>query len=361
MCKSWQLVCSVVCAVCVDGLTSGFATTLVAGDPAGGSLAFLQGGSVDSSPSAAVFDAFHTTAPAHEAAAVPKPFMVLAPAIYPNEFRTIDGSGNAPGDLGKAGTVDLRNVTIGYGDGKGTPAGADRLGAREVSNIVCVQDDLILNRVNVSSFVWNWGNIVDHDIVLTRAAGPQQVFNIPVPQCDPVFDPRCTGTKILDFQRSNFTIVNSIREQINANTSFLDASVVYGSDVGRAQTMRTLDGTGHLATSDGNLMPFNLTGLPNQPGTGTASDFFLGGDVRANENLALCALQTLFVREHNFWADTLHAGDPTLRDNDLYLRARAIVNAEEQLITYRDFIPILLGPNALKPYAGYNSTVDPRV
>ena len=308
-----------------------------------------------------IFDAFHSTG-SQVTITAPVPLLLLDsdPAIYPNEFRTVDGSGNAPGDLGKAGTADLRNTTIGYGDGMGTPAGADRLGAREVSNIVCAQDGSVPNSVNVSSFVWNWGNIVDHDMVLTRTGGGGATFNIPVPQCDPVFDPRCTGTKILDFQRSVFTIINNVREQTNSNTAFLDGSFIYGSDIFRAQALRTHEG-GHLMTSDGNFMPFNLNGLPNQPGNGDPTTFFLGGDVRANENPALCALQTLFVREHNYWADTLAAGDPTLRDNGLYLRARAIVNAEEQLITYRDFIPVLLGPNALTPYAGYNSAVDPRV
>src|SRR5262249_23293953 len=152
-----------------------------------------------------------------------------------------------------------------------------------------------------------------------------------------VFDPACRGDKILDFQRSTFMIVDNIREQINSNTAFLDGSFIYGSDVFRAQTLRTHE-LGHLATSDGNLIPFNVNGLPNQPGNGNPADFFLGGDVRTNENLALATIQTLFVREHNYWADTLHAEDATLGDNDLYLRARAIVNAEEQLITYRDFI-----------------------
>ena len=48
-------------------------------------------------------------------------------------------------------------------------------------------------------------------------------------------------------------------------------------------------------------------------------------------------------------------------DDGIYQRARAIVCAEIQEITYRDFIPVLLGPNALTLYAGYNETVDPRV
>ena len=65
------------------------------------------------------------------------------------------------------------------------------------------------------------------------------------------------------------------------------------------------------------------------------------------------------MREHNQWADSF-AGQG-LSGDDIYLRARAIVGAEIQLITYRDFIPILLGPNALTPYTGYNKTVDPRV
>ncbi|MEO6970690.1 MAG: peroxidase family protein, partial [Chthoniobacterales bacterium] len=144
----------------------------------------------------------------------------------------------------------------------------------------------------------------------------------------------------------------------------LDGSVVYGSDKARQSELRTLDGTGHLKTSAGNLMMFNVNGLPNQPPADRGLDpglFFLGGDVRSNENLALSTMQNLLVREHNFWADSIKAGDPTLTDDGIYQRARAFLVAEIQLITYRDFIPILLGPNALAPYTGYKSTVDPRV
>jgi hypothetical protein len=140
--------------------------------------------------------------------------------------------------------------------------------------------------------------------------------------------------------------------------------VVYGSDKKRQKEMRMLDGTGHLKTSDGNLMMFNVNGLPNQPPPDRGLDpglFFLGGDERSNENVALSTMQNLLVREHNFWADFIKTGDPTLDDEGIYQRTRAIVGAEIQSITYRDFIPILLGPNALTPYAGYNSSVDPRV
>ena len=354
---------SIVCIACSLGAWSTFAASEATDTP--GLPIWLRAAATSNPTSRDVSNAFHTSAPnppAHEAAIIHGPILDRQVAIYPNEFRTIDGTKNAVGNLGFSGDTDLRNTTVGYDDGSGTPGGADRKSAREISNIVCAQNNQsIPNSVRVSGFVWNWGNIVDHDMVLTRVANPAEPFNIPVPQCDPIFDPGCRGDKFLDFQRSNATIIDNIRQQINGNTAYLDASFIYGSDLSRSKVLRTQDGTGHLATSDGNFMPFNVNGLPNQPGVGNPADFFLGGDVRSNENLALCALQTLFMREHNFWADTIKAGDPTLDDDGIYSRARAIVGAEIQCITYRDFIPILLGPNALPAYPGYNDTIDPRV
>ena len=309
-----------------------------------------------------VFEAFQSKSGRSTVAAGVSPLRVdAAPAIYPDEFRSLDGRNNAPKDLGAAGQVNLRNVTVGYADGSGTPAGPLRKSARDVSNIVCAQAASIVNSQPVSSFLWNWGNFVDHDMALTRVASPPEDFVIPVPKCDPSFDPRCNGLKTLPFQRASYTVVDNVRQQINANSAFIDGSVVYGSDNNRGHALRLEDGmgTGHLATSTGNLMPFNTDSLTNQPARGNPPDFFLGGDVRSNENSALCAMQTLWVREHNFWADTF--ANQGLDDDGIYLRARAIVGAEIQLITYRDFLPILLGPNALTPYTGYNQSVDPRV
>lgn len=359
-----QIARSITLVLCSLSATTLLTAAPNPGTPPAGVPVWLQFSSHLYPTSRDVFEAFESSAGPGEAFAAPAPrvFVNLPPAIYPNEFRTIDGRNNATKDLGQAGSVDLRNTTVGYGDGSGTPAGADRLGAREISNLVDAQSTLIPNSDPISSFVWNWGNIVDHDLTLIKVASPPEEFDIPVPTCDVTFDPRCLGDKVLHFQRSNYSVIDGVRQQINANSAFLDGSVVYGSDLARSRVLRTLDGTGHLASSTGNFLPFNLTGITNQPERAPdPADFFLAGDVRANENSALTAMQTLLMREHNFWADSIKSGDPTLDDDGIYLRARAIVGAEIQLITYRDFIPILLGPNALTPYVGYDQTVDPRV
>ncbi len=144
---------------------------------------------------------------------------------------------------------------------------------------------------------------------------------------------------------------------MNEITAYIDASNVYGSDVLRALELRTLDGTGQLKTSHHELLPFNVNGFPNAPDSNDPS-FFLAGDFRANEQVALTAMHTLFVREHNYWAKLFRRDFPSMNGEEVYQFARAVVGAEMQAITYNEFLPILLGPNALEPYTGYNANVN---
>jgi peroxidase len=95
------------------------------------------------------------------------------------------------------------------------------------------------------------------------------------------------------------------------------------------------------------LLPFNIDGLPN--GGGTGSHLFLAGDVRANEQVGLTAIHTLFVREHNRLADRIKAvGYLNADDEMIYQLARKLVMAEVQIITYNEFLPALLGSRAPK-------------
>lgn len=277
-------------------------------------------------------------------------------------FRSIDGSGNNlshPG-WGAAALPLLRDIAPEYADGTDAPAGPGRPNARVVSNAIAAQSGPLPNAKRRTDYLWQWGQFLDHDVVETATATPPEPFPIAVPAGDPWFDPFGTGAVLMALNRSAYVRdAQGVRQQINQITSFIDASNVYGSDPVRAEALRENDGSGRLKTSEGDLLPFNQAMLPNAPGPSAA--FFLAGDVRANEQVGLTCMHTLFVREHNHWADRLRGADPTLSGDAIYELARHIVAAEMQAITYNEFLPALLGPNALAPYRGYRPDVDPTV
>ena len=282
------------------------------------------------------------------------------------EFRTIDGSDNHTSDsaMGAAHTPLLRNVEPDYADGVSSLAGADRPSPRAISNAVADQSESIPNPLGASDYLWQWGQFLDHDIDLTDGTDPPEPAPIAVPTGDPFFDPSGSGTVEIAFNRSLYddatgTDASNPRQQVNEITSWIDASNVYGSDEVRARALRTLDGTGRLATSDGDLLPFNTAGLPNAGGD--SASLFLAGDVRANEQVGLAAMHTLFVREHNRLVARLAERHPSWVGDRLYETARRIVGAQMQVITYREFLPALLGSDALPPYRGYDPAVNGRI
>ncbi len=281
-------------------------------------------------------------------------------------YRSIDGTGNHTVHfrLGAANTTLRRMMTVEYGDGVASMAGAGRASAREVSNALCADSQPAPNPLGASDFLWQWGQFLDHDIDLTEAQEPAEPAPIAVPIGDPSFDPTGTGLATIDFNRSVYhpgtgNDAAYPRQQLNQVTHFIDASNVYGSDDVRAAALRINDGTGRLLVSAGDLLPFNTAGLPNQGGTGPG--LFLAGDVRANEQVGLTAMHVLFVREHNRLAQEIAANDPTLSGEEIYQEARRIVGALMQVITYNEFLPALLGPNALRRYRHYRFFVSPAI
>jgi hypothetical protein len=281
------------------------------------------------------------------------------------EFRSIDGMGNNPLDpeMGATGIPLIRRFASDYADGVSSLAGAQRPGARLLSNRVSAQPHHIASPGRVTDYLWQWGQFLDHDLDLSGAANPAEPADIPVPPGDPDFDPFWNGAMTIPLNRSVYhettgSDVSNPRQQLNQITAWIDGSNIYGSDPLRASMLRTNDGTGRLATSDGDLLPYNWAGMPNAGGTG--SELFLAGDVRANEQVGLTALHTLFVREHNYWADRLARRHRHRRwsGEQIYQTARRIVGAELQAISYREFLPALLGKRALSPYRGYDPGVD---
>lgn len=280
------------------------------------------------------------------------------------ELPTIDGSGNNVDnpDFGSTEIELLRIANPEYEDGVSEPAGESRPSAREISNAVAAQSESVLNDRGLTDYIWIWGQFLDHDIDLTEGADPAEEFNIEVPGGDAWFDPFSTGEVEIGLSRSVYVegdeSGDGVRQQLNQITAFLDGSVIYGSDQERADALRSFEG-GLLKTSDGDLLPFNADGLDNAGGP--TDSLFLAGDVRANENVVLSSMHTLFVREHNRIAAELAVENPDLTDEQLYQRARSIVTAELQVITYNEFLPALLGPDALGEYTGYDSTVNPGI
>ena len=187
-----------------------------------------------------------------------------------------------------------------------------------------------------------WGQFLTHDLDLastSNGSGVNGAANIAVGAGD------ILGPNPIAMTRSNFVTQGGIREQVNGITAYIDASNVYGSDATRAAALRTNGGTGaKLVTSANNLPGFNTVGLANDnSGPTPASQLFLAGDVRANENVTLTSMHTVFVREHNRLVDVISAQQPSLSNEQKYQLARKIVGAEMQAVTYNEFLPALLG------------------
>ena len=269
-----------------------------------------------------------------------------------DEVQSIDGTGNnlVNPELGSTNTEFRRVVESDYADGISEPAGEDRLSAREISNLVFDQQESLPNEQGFSNLLWQWGQFIDHDITAT-AGGEEDPFDISVPSGDIHFDPLGTGEQSISLTRTpaaDGTGVESVRQQNNTITAFLDGSMIYGSDVETAESLRAFEG-GRLAVSEGNLLPIGESG------------FFEAGDERANEQLGLISMQTLWVREHNRIADEISGNDTSLSDEDVFQSARRQVIAELQAITFNEYLPQLLGREAIDRYDGYDASVDPSI
>ncbi len=265
------------------------------------------------------------------------------------DVRSFDGVSNnvAHPEWGAAGTAFLRMDPIShYADGISQPAGvATRPNPRIVSNGIGNQAGSMPDADRRSDFVWQFGQFLDHDITLSPT-GVNEFFPIMIEDMsDPLYP-------MIPMMRSAFdattgTGTSNPRQQLNNNSSFIDASMVYGSDEARANALREYSGGRLNTTAGGGLMMRNTLLLPNaNEGPEPNETLFLTGDVRANEQIGLTSIQTLFVREHNRLADDLAADHPNWNDQQIYEHARRLVGAMVQNITYREYLPALLGPAA---------------
>jgi hypothetical protein len=293
------------------------------------------------------------------------------------EVASLDGSNNnrQHPEWGQAGTSYPRIAEANYADGASEPvAGPD---VRYVSNRIFNDGHQnIFSENRVSQWAWLWGQFIDHDIGLKAdvdAGGNPETLNLPFNADDPI-ETFSNSLGVMPFTRSAATKgtgVDNVRQQTNTISSYINASMVYGSDDARSEWLREGPVDGDLSNNGALLlMPDNL--LPRRDARGDAASApamaadgrlladpgtgFVAGDVRANENIGLTAVQTLFAREHNRIVKLLPS---RLTEEQKFQIARRVVIAEIQNITFNQFLPAV--GIRLPQYRGYNPRVDAAV
>ena len=297
-----------------------------------------------------------------------------AQASIPFATESLDGSGNnlSHPTWGQAGLAYNRVGPADYADGVGQPVSGPN--PRQVSNrIINDTNQNVFSERRVSQWGWTWGQFLDHTFGHRQETGAgADPFNITFQPDDPLED-FSSNVGVIGVNRSpntpgTGTSTSNPRQQTNILPSYISANPVYGADATRLDWLRngSLDGnpTNNAATLmlPGGYLPTraargNPSGAPAMDSQGrlaaTPNDTVVAGDARANENIALTATQTLFAREHNRIVSLLPS---SLSDEDKFQIARRVVIAEEQYITYQEFLPAM--GVSLPKYTGYNPNVN---
>uniref|UniRef100_A0A7N6A7M0 Sushi domain-containing protein n=1 Tax=Anabas testudineus TaxID=64144 RepID=A0A7N6A7M0_ANATE len=338
-------------------------------------------------------------------------FSRCPPATHPavcqhsrlDKYRSISGlCNNRQNPLwGAANTPLVRWLPAEYEDGEREPKGWNRGRLhngvqlplpREVSKQI-LRSSFKSTEDTYSQLLVEWGQYIDHDLTFTPQSTARAAFETGVDCLDscenvhPCFPIETDGVLsgaqgCMAFYRStpacsiNFEsdIGQALqRQQLNAITSFIDASVVYGHTPKLESFLRDLSGlNGKLAVNDRfrdpkgrPYLPFVAT-LPSachQEPEGERVECFSAGDSRVNEVMTLIALHTLWLREHNRIAEALGHINGHWSPETVYQETRKIIGALHQIITMRDYVPKIIGPESFEhyigPYRGYDPSMDP--
>jgi hypothetical protein len=293
-----------------------------------------------------------------------------ASAQLSQQTQSLDGRGNNRNrpDQGRAGTAYTRVAAARYADGRSAPVGGPN--TRFVSNRIFndVSQNLFSEN-GVSQWGFTWGQFLDHTFGLRDEAGT--VANIPFDSGDSLEEFTNTLGSI-PFTRSAATPgtgVTNTRQQTNTVSSYIDAWAVYGGTDTRLDWLREGSNDGNPNNNRARLLLDANRLLPRRDARGNAATAptmatdgrligepgraMVAGDVRANENIALTATHTLFAREHNRIVSLLPS---ILSEDTKFAIARRIVIAEQQYITYNEFLPAM--GIRLPSYQGYNPNVN---
>ena len=303
---------------------------------------------------------------------------------------------------GKAFRPLKRLVPAKYGDKfqtiRQSVTGADLPSARLVSNNIQNAEPKVSN---VTHMFTQWGQFIIHDIVHTPVIlAPdgadldcnckmpnEECVNIEIPMDDYQYSVNKTCFQLpRSIPTPNANCQFHQREQINQISSYIDGTTVYGvdgsliqdirdpeSDAGELKMSTKYSGELHGATLPQTDQMEHSKGRPRCPMKLNRSKeaCFFAGDKRINENAGLACMHTLFLREHNRVARELKKVNPTWSSDTVFDEARLIIAAMHQVITYKEYLPPLLGPKYMDRYDlnivsdgyfyGYDATVDASV
>ncbi|XP_077991438.1 peroxidasin homolog [Glandiceps talaboti] len=313
--------------------------------------------------------------------------IVCEDMAFHSKYRTIDGTCNnlEKSNQGAALRPFARLLNATYENGFNEPIGWDTnmqyngflIPSPRLVSTTIGSTHHITDHDKITDLVSLWGQFLDHDMDLTpqspssmsfrsgvrcneSCANDPPCFPIPIPNNDERIGERC-----MEFTRSSavcgsgsFSICENEmvpREQLNAVTSYIDASMVYGSSQQLADDLRAFDGKGRLRVGQAEaatgrlLLPLDIKSLMtcDSGGSHERVPCFLAGDVRSNELTGLTSIHTLFMREHNRICGVLSDLNPSWDDETLYQEARKIVGAEIQHISYSHYLRSLLDANSV--------------
>ncbi|KAJ9596468.1 hypothetical protein L9F63_012507, partial [Diploptera punctata] len=291
----------------------------------------------------------------------------------PRKYRAFSGYCNnvqSP-HWGRANMRYLRFLPAEYSDGVSLPRGSGQSALPSPRDItLTVHGDVDLPHPHLMAITAAWGEFISHDMAhtpqMTGFEGKRlkccsvnfndfhpECFPIRIPENDPVYGK--TGERCQEYTRSGTAprigCTLGPREQLNQVTSFLDASMIYGSSREEANKLRTFSG-GRLKTQTG------FSGKQLLPADDNNSDCrlngtnkcFKSGERRVNEHVGIAGVHTLWLREHNRLAGQLQQLNPHWGDETLFQETRRVVAAQIQHITYTEFLPVVLGQDTVDRY-----------
>ncbi len=288
---------------------------------------------------------------------------------YPN----FDGSCNNLLNpyYGKAETPYVRLLDAEYDDGTNSAKTTNLPNPRTLSR-------RFNNDIGAKTAIWNhiwttFGQFLTHDIMETSVTTNDDGSKPSCSSCTEVDDDCLSismlandpmGITCMPFVRSSASFSldcsSSQRQQLNLITSFIDASVVYGSSEETSNSLRSFS-NGELLTSDGieetRPYPPQSADVCSADTTDTTFKCFESGDSRTSENLGLTGIHTLFVREHNRIAQSLAQVNTGWDDETLFLETRRIVAAILQHIVFNQYLPGTIGTVNSQSY-GLTATTD---